>query len=227
MTSKVRQGCTTTTEDNREPAILDGHDTKEELYKGVLGFSSVQEFEETMQKDFKRFVQSTEIHKGFYIGRYETSSSGDTVKSVQGAYPLVGNRQSINWYSMYKQQKEYASKINEISVTSHTIWGAGYDAMLNWALKGNDKEKVTSTDYGNYSGNIATTGSEEFINDRINNVCDLAGNIDEISMQTYEKDLRAGMGGHYSYKKPASNRFAVQAPEDISYCDGCRFMLII
>ena len=76
------------------------------------------------------------------------------------------------------------------------IWGSQYDAMLNFALTGNDKSKVTSTEYGNYSNTLLKTGLTR-TSDKINNIYDLGGNLFEWTSEACLTNGRAFRGGFY------------------------------
>ena len=103
--------------------------------------------------------------------------------------------QSKTWYGLYSLAKTYTN--NKNSVTSQMIWGSQYDAMLNFALTGNDKSKVESTEYGNYSGTELKTGLTR-TSDKINNIYDLGGNLYEWTSEAYFTYSRASRGGSYS-----------------------------
>ena len=74
------------------------------------------------------------------------------------------------------------------------IWGSQYDAMLNFALTGNDKSKVTSTEYGIYTEPVLKTGLTR-TSDKINNIYDLGGNLYEWTSEACYTNGRAGRGG--------------------------------
>ena len=74
------------------------------------------------------------------------------------------------------------------------IWGSQYDAMLNFALIGNDKSKIDSADYGNYTGSILKTGLTR-TSDKINNIYDLGGNLREWTSEAYDTRYRVTRGG--------------------------------
>ena len=87
------------------------------------------------------------------------------------------------------------------------IWGSQYDAMLNFALTGNDKSKVTSTEYGNYSGTELKTGLTR-TSDKINNIYDLGGNLLEWTSEAFYTYNRASRGGYYGDAFSPANRFS-------------------
>ena len=76
------------------------------------------------------------------------------------------------------------------------IWGSQYDAMFNFALTGNDKSKVTSTEYGIYTEPVLKTGLTR-TSDKINNIYDLGGNLYEWTSEACYTNGRAGRGGFY------------------------------
>ena len=110
--------------------------------------------------------------------------------------------QSKTWYGLYSLAKTYTN--NKNSVTSQMIWGSQYDAMLNFALTGNDKSKVKSTEYGNDSRTILRSGLTR-TSDKINNIYDLGGNLTEWTSEAYLTNDRAIRGGLYNIAfSPAS-----------------------
>ena len=113
--------------------------------------------------------------------------------------------QSKTWYGLYSLAKTYTN--NKNSVTSQMIWGSQYDAMLNFALTGNDKSKVTSTEYGNDSRTILRSGLTR-TSDKINNIYDLGGNLTEWTSEAYRTDFdgRAIRGGYCGISESATYR---------------------
>lgn len=152
-------------------------------------YSNAKQFLDAMQQDYNAMVKSVIKYKGFYIGRYETSASGETVSSTIGTEdtrPMVW----MNWYKMYMLQRDYSEKVKLEVVDSSMIWGSQYDAMLNWALTGNDASKVTATT--NAPHDLTATyrpGTQK--SDKINNVYDLEGNVVEITLESLHTDRRA------------------------------------
>ena len=203
-TSKEKTSYGQGTTSYREPSLVTGSDQDKSAdveritgtsfdassyYYNILGYAGsgystagAKDFGKDMQKDYNAMIESVDTYGGFYIGRYETSISGGTVAS-KVATPMNATIDSGNtWYGMYKKQKEYASKNNITSVSSSMIWGSQYDAMLNWALTGSDKGKVTATGNGNHNGSGAvSTGATT--TDKINNIYDLEGNLREWTIE--------------------------------------------
>ena len=169
----------------REPAIVleDNYDTI-----NTIGVTLSE-----MQENYKNMAKSVAKYGGFYVGRYETSLSnatassagtGGTVQSKQGVIPTSAeNSATLSWYGLYSKQKEYTGKNG--SVESSMIWGSQYDAMINWAKNGADKDKITNTSLGNNSteSGVTTTGNSNYLNDSINNIRDLVGNLFEWTLE--------------------------------------------
>ena len=188
-TELTSQGKGTTS--NREPSLI-GEDSNNQYYNTILGYdvdTGVTDFGNDMQKDYNAMIESVKTYGGFYVGRYETSINGATVSSIAGVEPMSADTDSGNmWYGMYKKQKDYASSnANLSSVKSSMIWGSQYDAMLNWALGGTDKGKVTATTNGNHDGSVANTGATT--TDKINNIYDLEGNVYEWTLEAWGDNI--------------------------------------
>ena len=188
-----------------------------------------------MQEDYKNMAVSVAKYGGFYVGRYETSLSDATasyagtkenVQSKPGVMPTsAGNSATSSWYGLYSKQKEYTGKNG--SVESGMIWGSQYDAMLNWAKNGGDKDKITSTSFGNNSdGNVSTTGNSKYSKDSINNIRDLGGNLFEWTLEAYDTFSRVTRGGHCSFSFSPSFRI-INSPDSTSSGDGSRLTLYI
>ena len=154
---------------------------------------------------------------------------------------------------MYEKSKTLSDNNNNIE--TGMIWGNQFDRTLMWLMECNAKDETTgkskeevisdSTSWGNYSnatfqytnssGGTSTknsgsgvripTGSTEYTN--ANNICDLAGNVFDWTMEAYDTYDRVYRGGGYSDNgtyDPASSRNNY-SPAD-SY-DGTRATLYI
>ena len=177
------------TTNEREPDIVSNYDGKSNDPVGIK--------KENLQKEYNDMIASIKKYGGFYVARYEAGIENGKVTSKIGITPTsAANDQSKTWYGLYSLAKTYTN--NKNSVTSQMIWGSQYDAMLNFALTGNDKSKVTSTEYGNYSNTLLKTGLTR-TSDKINNIYDLGGNLWEWTSEAYNTFSRAFRGGIYNY----------------------------
>ena len=185
----------------REPAYLTNSS-----YGDASSYNTIGLKLSDMQRDYRNMAAKVAKYGGFYVGRYETSLSDATessagvnekAQSKQGVIPTsVYNSATYRWYGLYSKQKEYTGKNG--SVESSMIWGSQYDAMLNWAKNGADKDKITNTSLGNHSGSVSTTGNSNYPNDSINNIRDLGGNLIEWTLEAYDTSYRVYRGGAYN-----------------------------
>ena len=173
-------------------------DADKSKYNDILGFNSAYEFGNYLNSEYTNMIKSVDKYGGFLVGRYETTQNSLGKIGSKAGESVINNK---NWYDLYKEQNNrlndtnvyYGSKI----VNSSMITGSQYDAMLNFALQGSDKSKVTSTDlsYGNKTGNIAKSGSYE--NDKISNIYDLISNVYEETVESKKTSQRLVRGGAY------------------------------
>ncbi len=189
-------GSTVRTTNYEEPKLSTWSDTDERVTK--YGYSSAEEFLNTMQKEYNDMVTSVDKYKGFYIARYETSlDEQGNVQSKKGAYPYSGS--SINWYELYEKQKTF----NSNSVQSSMIWGSQYDAMLNWVISGENK---------NYLLGITRNETEKVQcgankDDVINQIYDLTGNTFEWTLlQGAVLSARGHRGSYFGNSGNATRR---------------------
>ena len=169
-------------------------------------------WKQRLLNDYKDMVDSVNIYKGFYVGRYETSlDASGNAQSVKGVKPAGAANSTGNantWYGLYAKQRAYTKE----SVQGSMIWGSQYDAMLNWALRsGNDSSKVTSTGNALHSGlsSVYETGKQTVDGKyyRINNVYDLEGNGLEWTLEAEDAGSRVLRGGFCIDSGSPSYRF--------------------
>lgn len=192
----------------------------------ILGLSTSEEFLTQMEEEFNNMIASVEKYHGFYIGRYETSNlNKEKVTKAQ----VVKGKSSINgtnWYYQYQSSKNIVQGNNE--VTSGMAWGCQLNRVLQWLVESGNKtysDLANSTTWGNHldsvgeaqtgCGSYQPTGSNEAW--KANNIYDLAGNVQEWTMEEYQTTNRAFRGADYTCEginTPASIR-NFYAPEGI------------
>lgn len=145
-------------------------------------------------------LESVKKYGGFYISRYDISkSSAGKPQSVKGVMPWV----NIN----FDDAKKIASTIEDNeAVKSHLTFGAEYDSVLEWFIKTEVKTLAEiaedSTEWSNYCNTenspkkVVETGSREKW--CVNNIYDLAGNVDEWTQEQNKSSYRVIRGGNYS-----------------------------
>ena len=211
----------------REPDLVTAYDNDTANNNGLFSLDS-------LKNDYKTMATSVKKYGGFYIGRYETSLStasessagtSGTACSKAGVLPTSANNNATNmWYGLYSISKTYT--VAENSVQSTMIWGSQYDAMLNWAKNGGDKDKISQNTNGNHTGSVLTTGNSTYSNDSINNIRDLEGNLFEWTLESNNSDNRVFRGGHYSSSNSPSSRYCSVPISDVDN-GGSRLTLYI
>ena len=188
----------------REQDLVD-YDRKPWDYLQQIGLTQ-EGFENQIQSDFEEMALSVKKNGGFYIGRYETSMNDATkslvsasgtseiVSSKKGVRPVSANYNSQKWYGLYDKERSYAEDVGISSaVKSSMIWGSQYDAMLNWALQGNDSDNVKKLN--STKQELKPTASNP--TDVINNIYDLGNNSLEWTLEASDDDLRVFRGSAY------------------------------
>ena len=160
---------------------------------------------------YQNMFDSVISNKGFFVARYEASQGINGYESKQGktvwtyiawgdSYWEVGTSGAV-----YQAISKYTE--NEYGVTSTLIYGIEWDAILRWmSLDNSLKGYITnSCGIGNYSdgidveqNSVALTGSSSSY--VIKNIYDLAGNVKELTMETYND-------GDYYNKTPRGGYF--------------------
>ena len=215
----------------REPGYLSDSTNGDESSYNTIGLTLSE-----MQTNYKNMATSVAKYGGFYVGKYETSltsatsssaGTSGTVQSKQGVIPTGSDNSVTNmWYVLYKAQNKTYTGTNN-SVESSMIWGSQYDRILNWAKEGNDKDKITNTSLGNNSGGkISITGNSSYLNDSINNIRDLGGNLLELTLEACSTYSRVIRGGYYDYGDSPSFR-GFDSPRNTDSRTGSRLALYI
>ena len=161
---------------------------------------SADEFNEALNCELLEQLESVKKYGGFYISRYNISKSSEgKPQSVKGVMPWV----NIN----FDDAKKVASTIEDNeAVKSHLTFGAEYDSVLEWFIKTEVKTLAEiaedSTEWSNYCNTenspkkVVETGSREKW--CVNNIYDLAGNVDEWTQEQNKSSYRVIRGGNYS-----------------------------
>ena len=190
----------------------------------------------TTQAEAIAMYDSVYKNGGFYVGRYEVGKDKDgTVVIKKGTEDNpVNPYTNIKWSSNGSMQettgttggaveisRNFDTANNYTSVNSTLIYGVQWDAIMNFidsnyitnATIGNPNCDTNSfvrnsTDKGYYNHSSPTIcGSSDSY--RVNNIYDLAGNVNEWTMESYSSDIRVSRGGRYVYSDsyfPASSR---------------------
>ena len=181
---------------------------------------------ETELEDYYSMIKSVRKNKGFFVARFEAGK-----ENINGVETVVSKKGATVWNSIIwgtstntpgtkgavaKAQNMYTNK-NGYDVTSTLIYGIQWDTIMAWidpAYKtstcADNSFAKNSTGKGNYSGSIAKCGSSD--NYRIKNIYDLAGNVEEWTLETAyngSRSFRVVRGGSYNLsasESPASRR---------------------
>ena len=178
------------------------------IINNILGttLTTSDDFKEYMQNEYNDFVNSIKINGGFYVGRYESSLSSST-KTVEGTTGNIQSKRDImptsslnsgtyRWYGLYAKQREYAQTLTGTNVKSTMIYNSMYDAIMNWALYGDDRTDASKINEHSISHGPEYTGALE--DDRINNIYDLGNNLYEWTAGANNTYYRIARGSRYS-----------------------------
>ena len=178
----------------REPAIVTGKANGTGTSLDGSNNNNIGLTLSTLQEEYNNAVKKVIESKGFWIGRYETSgmnSSNDdiAVNIVAGKGTRSDGIDKVNWYRMYKQQQNYASKKNldTSKIQSTMIFGAAWDQTMLFA-----NCAAETTPIKNYLAVI--TGNVE--TDCYKNIYDLCGNLMEWTTEAYDTSNRVYRGRH-------------------------------
>lgn len=160
---------------------------------------SDDEFNEPLNGELLKQLESVKKYGGFYISRYNISkSSAGKPQSVKGVMPWVNIKSG--------DAKKIASTIEDNeAVKSHLTFGAEYDSVLEWFIKTEVKTLAEiaedSTEWGNQWNTenspkkVVETGSREKWS--ANNICDFAGNVNEWTQERNGSSHYITRGGDY------------------------------
>ena len=174
-----------------------------------------QELISELEQTYYQTIKSIKKYGGFYIGRYETGIQDD----IAVIKKMNENLSNQSWIQMYqKTQKLRGEKDN---IITSMIWSSLWDYTIDWLVKTGAQTYSTiylSDTWGNYtnsqfeyyadidgntlkkntgSSNAKTipAGSSEYT--KSNNIYDLAGNVNELTLGCYAQYFTY-RGGSYA-----------------------------
>ncbi len=241
------------TEDREPDATLvnTNYDVDSSLQSYLNGKTKYELLSKELEEYFYITVKSIQIYGGFYIGRYETGNLSST--AVVRKMNTDINRQT--WYTMFEKCKNLKGN-NENVITSMiwgSLWDETLEWLVDSGATISDGTELTyrlvgydSTSWGNYrdaifnyipsrattpeetteksSSTRIPTGSSSYT--KANNIYDLAGNVQEWTLESGATGGRVYCGKCYSIPGAADDSFAA-LPNLGGVCDGCRALLLI
>ena len=144
----------------------------------------VQRTNDTRYKDDEKnvleFVNSVGVYKGFYVGRYEASKGNNpgNVSIKFGVVPWT----NISFEDAKKYSEEMGSALGYSDVKTSLMSSFAWNTTLS-AIDSVVNGFSTSTQNGNFGGNILKTG--ETAKDKAYNIFDLSGNVKEWNSEIY------------------------------------------
>ena len=201
--------------------------------------------------EVEKMYKSVKENKGFYVGRYEagtTASSGTGIRGEVVSKKEANVYNNVKWGNSMTDETGGAVEVargmyNEEkgdSVTSTLIYGVQWDAIMRWMqdvpnLTGG-KYVEDSTGMGLYSDNASGNETHQTGIDldggknKVKNIYDLAGNVLEWTMESYNTTNRIYRGGDYVYSgsdDPASVRRISDIPSSSYTGLGFRIALYL
>ena len=156
-----------------------------------------EELNTELEQNYYNTIKSIQTYGGFYIGRYETGMEGN--KAV--IRKMNENIAKQSWAEMYQKTQEIKGDKN--NVTTSMIWSSLWDYTMQWLINTgakDDEEIHFSETWGNYS-HYASEASKKIPagsleNTKSNNIYDMAGNVNELTLGCYGHDF-CHRGGSY------------------------------
>ena len=209
----------------REPDIVLDYDNNTQYLNQINGilntkYSNSTSFKDNLQADFNNMVTRVASKGGFWVGRYETSQMSDSTTTTYAKENEIkvgvkrGTTEGINnvtWHRMYAQEKIYKKLVLTESekIASSMIWGSQWNQIMIWMkqIKNEAKDSfyiVNSLTMGNLHTdddidlNLAPTGNSEKY--KVKNVFDLAGNVQDWTLECTSTGYRIERGGSYNMR---------------------------
>ena len=157
--------------------------------------------------EVEKMYRSVKYNGGFYIGRYEAGKNAEKAISKKNAEVynnIIWEGDEITTEGAVEKARNFCTESGHTNITSTLVYGVQWDAVMRWLSNGTEKEQewlIDSTGKGNYldnddSNNPAKTGvNDEY---QIKNIYDLAGNVQEWTMEADSFNNKIFRGGSYS-----------------------------
>ena len=210
---------------------------------------------DTTKQEAKDMYKSVKMNSGFYIGRYEAGKDANGKVVLQKNVNVYNN---ISWSSTgdmkesetattggaVELSRNFAKENNYKTVQSTLIYSVQWDAVMNWmkeienpdATVSDKRYIVDSAEMGWYSNNYSEGNPEHKIGtdlnmkkNQIKKIYDLAGNIFEWTMESYNGINRVTRGGGYNWTSlnvPVSSR-GYNSTINADYYTGFRISLFL
>ena len=185
-----------------------------------------------LEQNYYEMIKSIKKYGGFYIGRYESGLVDNEVTIRR----LNENLSEQSWTDMYQKTKKL-KKENENIITS-MIWSSLWDYTIQWFIDTGAKtyEDISKSDsWGNYrdssfeyytdvEGNISLkepginnsklipAGSSEY--SKANNIYDMAGNVNELTLGCYSYYF-SYRGGYYDSSSDSEKSCSYRSYQEI------------
>ena len=181
----------------------------------------------TTQAEAQAMYDSVYRNKGFYIGRYEAGKDNSGNVVVQKGAAVYNN---IKWSANGSMQettgttggavelaRNFDTANNYTTVTSTLCYGVQWDAALTFIdpeytgfAKNSEEMGWYKDNYQKGNADYKTGIDTEGNTNSPKNIYDLAGNVSEWTMESYDTRVRVTRGGSYAvdsgFVSPASNR---------------------
>ncbi len=169
------------------------------------------------ENEINQFLESVNKYCGFYIARYEASCFKENASNQSMAATMKNKLPwtNVNYITAQEASLESASGFGYEDCKTAIMNSYAWDTTLQW-LDLSVENYSTNLSYGNYSGELFYTGAT--VTDRINKVCDIAGNIKEWTSERYaeeehSKEMRVVRGGSYKLSRTANGRTVYDSSE--------------
>ena len=189
-------------------------DVVSEMQLGLKLDKNREQLDKELMQDYYETIKSIKKYKGFYIGRYETGIQ-ENQAVVKRMNENLSNR---DWAEMYQKTRKMKGEKDYI-ITS-MIWSSLWDYTIEWFVQTGSKNYNTianSTSWGNYrysgfsyyidtqantaskktgksNAKIIPSGASDYT--KVNNIYDMAGNVDEFTLGCYGNYF-SFRGGYY------------------------------